>query len=568
MADKKYTPHVDLDLDSLMKVADKKEVSAPVTRTAGPVSNARPAAVKSSAATKSTTATRPAASRPATGAKPATSTKSSASSKPATSTKPASAGRPVASSKPGQTTRKPSLQASKKPVKNEDMFQELDAKKSSKIVERYAEKENPRDVYLREVRKKASANRGIKNDSKVFTKSNYVTAKVPPKPKKWTDYSFYIGLGIYALILIICAGFFLRYADKCLVKHENSQPENAMKSVIAKFEGMIADGSIKDTINASATSEFEDKDIFKNMYLETVKNAKNINYKKNENSYSTEAPIYDVLNNDQLLARITLKATNQETIFGILTIMDWDIDKIEPALSASTKNYTFTVDKNATVTVNGIELSESYRTGEPVMNAEYANTNDYYEMPATVTYKINNLVNVPEVKVTMPNGEVTDVAFDEDCSADISSKYEASEMPTELKNMALDMAKTWDNFMTRDLTGANYGLATAQKLFIKNSYYYDMAKSWAYGIDITLTSDHTLEADCFKNVVVDNYIKFSDNCFSCHIAFDKHLKLRRQNDSLRINKMDSTFYFLNYDDTDDGVNNPRWVIVDMQNTTK
>ena len=28
--------------------------------------------------------------------------------------------------------------------------------------------------------------------------------------------------------------------------------------------------------------------------------------------------------------------------------------------------------------------------------------------------------------------------------------------------------------------------------------------------------------------------------------------------------LNSTFYFMNYDDTEDGVDNPHWVIIDIQ----
>ncbi len=31
----------------------------------------------------------------------------------------------------------------------------------------------------------------------------------------------------------------------------------------------------------------------------------------------------------------------------------------------------------------------------------------------------------------------------------------------------------------------------------------------------------------------------------------------------RVNTIDSTFYFVKYDDSDDGVDNPHWAIADM-----
>lgn len=126
---------------------------------------------------------------------------------------------------------------------------------------------------------------------------------------------------------------------------------------------------------------------------------------------------------------------------------------------------------------------------------------------------------------------------------------------------ALEMAETWSKFMTTDLSGSLYGFYTLEQYLIKDSYLYQKANEYARGIDITFMSPHTLDADPFSNIKVDDYVKYSDTCFSCHIYFEKVMHLNRGSDSLDV--MDSTFIFAYYDDSDDGVDNPHWAIVDM-----
>ena len=99
-------------------------------------------------------------------------------------------------------------------------------------------------------------------------------------------------------------------------------------------------------------------------------------------------------------------------------------------------------------------------------------------------------------------------------------------------------------------------------MFIKDSIYYKAADDYAHGPDITFISDHRLSNPTYTDVVVDNYIVYSDNCYSLHISETTNMVLTRTGEA-RQDKIDSVFYFVNYDDTDDGEDNPRWCIVDM-----
>ena len=117
--------------------------------------------------------------------------------------------------------------------------------------------------------------------------------------------------------------------------------------------------------------------------------------------------------------------------------------------------------------------------------------------------------------------------------------------------------------MTQDLTGANNGYGQLSPYLIKGSYLQDVAWQWATGIDITFTSSHTLKDPPFQVENVSNYVVYSENCFSCDIRLEKKMVLSKTGEEVD-DVINSTFYFVKYDGTDNGKDDPRWVLVDYR----
>ena len=119
--------------------------------------------------------------------------------------------------------------------------------------------------------------------------------------------------------------------------------------------------------------------------------------------------------------------------------------------------------------------------------------------------------------------------------------------------------------MTNDLEGSQKGFGTMKEYLITDSYLYDVAYKWVTNIDITFTFSHVLKNPPFTEEKVSNYVSFADNLFSCDIYFIKHMAdVKDRNEGAIEDVMNSTFYFMYYDETDDGKDNPRWVILDIQ----
>ena len=213
------------------------------------------------------------------------------------------------------------------------------------------------------------------------------------------------------------------------------------------------------------------------------------------------------------------------------------------------------------VKADGADVPESIVTKEE--NPDYEHIKDYCTLPEAYGYNVALLKNDVSIEVLNENGQT--VEFDKSQKAvDLTIMEGAAEIPEEIlsETDVLEAAKTWSLFMSKDLSGSNYGFYQVAEYLIEGSYLYDEAYKWATGIDITFTSTHTLANPPFINESVKNYVRLSEDCFTCDISFEKQMILTEGN--LVPDKMNSRFYFVKYDDSNDGIYNPVWKIANIK----
>lgn len=374
--------------------------------------------------------------------------------------------------------------------------------------------------------------------------------------------SFYwIGLGIYTVILLILSWRFLDYTDKALILYEASQPEAAMEGYMADFKNMLVDGTLCEKIEMpKIPNAFEPEDAYNELYEARLADIGNYSFDRDADGYSTQEPVYCIYGDGTPVAKVTLSALNERTVFGILTIMDWEVKTVTPVLDTELKSYTVQIPDTYKATVNGIELKDNSLTGTIIVNPEFANVSLYVKMPYQVEYEVSDLINEPEIKVFDADGE--EAAFTLDEAGNVyASGNRITQIPEERYNDALKMAQAWDNFLTGDLGGDKNGLSVIQQYLIRDSYYWNIAGDYARSVDITYISEHTLSGQPYSNIEISDYISYGENCYSCHIYFEKNMVLT--SGARRVNTINSTFYFVKYDDSEDGVDNPHWAIADM-----
>lgn len=399
----------------------------------------------------------------------------------------------------------------------------------------------------------SGSNRSSYGSSGSRRSSSYDSYNGGRKKKRKFKSSFYFLciLAVYTAFLILLGLIFLGYADHSLKKFEKAQSSYAFEEYMKGFEESLAAGQLPEGFESGDVNPFESSDVVLDTLLSQTQ-GKNLTFEKNANSYKTEEPIYDILADGQPIASVTLSAYNEKVTFLILTVMDWKVEKAELVNAANLTDYTIYAPDGYRITVNGVPVGGEYLTGKRESQALFANASEYITVPDLVEYKIPGLSMQPEVIVTDASGQNINYTL-EGTQYTVPFGVE-SEMPEDLKETALNIAETWSLFNTDDLKGGSHGLETVRKFLIPDSYYDNLAKGWASGVDITFTSAHTLSNPAFENVNVDHYIRYTDDCFSCHIDFDKPMHLTRTGDNI-VDSTHSTYLFAKY--------NGNWCMVDM-----
>lgn len=238
--------------------------------------------------------------------------------------------------------------------------------------------------------------------------------------------------------------------------------------------------------------------------------------------------------------------------------LDFDITD-----SVTLYDYSISVPENVSVTVNGIP-ADSICPAQATENPDAALLMKHagVTLPALKQYSFSLLSENAEAVVS--DGAKSRSYTLDNHALILNGVSGTDEVPEDIGIDVLETAKTWSKFMTADLSGAYYGLDEIRKYLIAGSDYYTYAGQWATGTDITFTTPHSI--DGFTGESVTDYIRYSEDCFSCHVYFEKQMTIYANGNFVgtRTDVFNSIMYFVYIDDTpDNGANDPHWAIAVM-----
>ena len=438
-----------------------------------------------------------------------------------------------------------------------------------------------------------------------------------PKRKK--------GFLIFYLVLILAlAGLGLAavgYVSSVLEEYEAAQPDKMAIDCAEKISQAAKENRLDKVLSFVAVKreiDISDEE-YERFQQEIAKGS--LTVKKASETYGEKDVLcYNILlNNGSTVAKYKIKSMGQETKLAIFPIDKWK----QQSLEATMYSEEFSLPSSVAVYLNGEKaegtLSEdkqtvSYRLcsiTEPDIvisdvlgnSVPYSNEGKYsfkqYKLtiPSDFTVmgkdsvsptseekqpieELNGLYDLfPDIPVlcsydliVMENKEYTLTVLDNNGQGvdiaemgdviSITKLSGSGAVSEEIENPPdpLDIAKQWSLFMTKDLNGEIYGFYTMAKYLFKDSEMYNRAWEWATGLDIGYTSVHTLAYPPFTKEEVKNFISYSDKCFSCEILLEKPLYLNTGGTA--IDTIHSVFYFGYIDDTDNGIDDPHWGIID------
>ena len=225
------------------------------------------------------------------------------------------------------------------------------------------------------------------------------------------------------------------------------------------------------------------------------------------------------------------------------------------------------VPNNLKVYINEKELTEDYII-EKNQNEGLAQISKYVEIPYIVKYEVGNLLKAPDVKIL--DKDEKEVEYKQEGNT-ISKELDFMSVETEeeaKQNIEgeidiLKIAKDWSLYLTDDLEGNLHGYYNISKYLIDKSNIKKSAYKWATGEDINFVSSHTLLNPTFTDEKISSFEIYSEKAFSCEVYLQKNLKLKSGGKIIE-DKMNERMYFAYYDESDDGIDNPKWKLVNMQ----
>lgn len=424
---------------------------------------------------------------------------------------------------------------------------------------------------------------------------------------------------VYILVLLVISAFVLIRVNSLLRDFEASQPERIVEQQITLIRDAARAGELEKALPITgAADELLETDHYPDSFVECIANS-DLTYEQKTGAFGANSTEYTVLADGKPVVDIGLTSTNERTQMIVFSTADWSLESKEAVVferefslpsgiflringnivtgeeidengdnkynieylgntdvelldtfGNSEKQYRtvrknfggarFTVPSNFEVTADGKEVSEVCKTSTAISEYEYVAK--YTEMPTLVDYDISFIPREdgsrPVISIKDNLGDEVEYSYGEKLK--VSKQSALPTVPEELMNQAgvLDFSKKWSLFMTNDLAG---GLGSLSKYLFKDSYLYSVAYKWSIGIDRTFTSIHTLYNPPFKDEKVTNFVQYSDNCFSCDVRLVK--KMRIANGLDVDDELSGKLFFVKYDNTKDGIDNPQWMVADM-----
>jgi len=362
--------------------------------------------------------------------------------------------------------------------------------------------------------------------------------------RKFKRASLYVkSLIVFAIILVILGIVFLSYVWSSMITYERSLVDNYIKY-------LAQSGRLTDNIdnNLFEVSAYEKKNAKITDGVKKLLKSDDLVIKKNSKESKDNLFVYDLKINDNVISTVTLKNTNSYTQMAILTINEWEVEKLTTNFDEGVFNYEISIPNNYKLYINDIEVSKEDITKEGDVEGLERLTK-HIEISKNKTYTINNLVYEPDIRIVDENNKKVDFDID-------GNKIIVTKEFKKIKNMEdakeyikddfdiMKLAENWSLFLTDDLSGSYHGFNQLTPYLIEDTYMYEMAYGWSHNVDITFVSSHRLKNPVFTNERIENFVIYNENAFSVEVYLEKNMVVSGKD---KVDIMHDRLYFIYYE---------------------
>ncbi len=407
----------------------------------------------------------------------------------------------------------------------------------------------PRQASPRQVTPRQASGRGTSSRQSVrtavdgggrggYTRSSSMGSGRGDKKKKSGFGKFIL---IYSAVLAVILIVGLLIFNSFIKKYEDNQPSNVAANIVKQLNSNPASylksnsDQIKclenvDTIIDESVAQMEGKQL---SYIEN-------------SDYRAEAPSYNITADGQIVAKITLGKDSK----GAFGLHSWKLTGLDVASYVpNTLSYTILVPEGATISINGTELTDAYKTKDAAIPETLQTASKYVSVPSFETYKVSGFANQPQVVAKAADGSDLGVSITSDtivCQAATSQEFIDS-----VDGLVNNAISAWGRHFIN--MGGNL-----RAYILEDCDYY----GYIFGsetMDPIYTAFYEFESIAdydFTEKSASNYIRYSADCFTVDVKYQMRVDFTTDRMSDTNQKLDATWVFITQNGGQD------WYIVD------
>lgn len=309
---------------------------------------------------------------------------------------------------------------------------------------------------------------------------------------------------IYGSVLVLVVVVLLFLLHGILKDYEEGIPDTAMEKIMDKFNA--------DNIGELLTSENSGMSEFESMenisaYLKNSMEGKNITFKRKNGEYTNNTPVYSILADDKVFAKVKLAS---DGVNGHKFTL-WKLGEVAfEGLNQNSDEIVILAPQQADIKVNGKEVGADYVAESDIIVDICKNVGAYTAVPTNKKIGIKGFFVQPEITATL-NGKTITGTWDGNT---YTIPYPGDEsLVATITEHALTSSRSYGKYIINRGNKAvmqSYMVGNAKKLVD------DIPAVWAFMYGIPFTYE-------FQNESVTDIVKYSDTCVSCKVHYDLHI---------------------------------------------
>ena len=340
---------------------------------------------------------------------------------------------------------------------------------------------------------------------------------------------FYIILSAFVLAFLIALFFFLRHIEARLADYEASLPQYEAERIFEEFYQPLNVAMLYQAAGRELPP-FEDASVIQR-YYDALTEGKELQYYKISTGLDdTEA--YAVKAGDIRLSVFSLEKSGKFSKYGSPLYQLGEISFYEEAQ----ESVIVKAPEGSAVYINGIALDDRYCTESGIETASCAHMPEGVSGVTYRTYKVDGLLNAPEVTVKDQTGETHPLTYDESAKICTAGLIYSETLRQTYGDYVTEAAQAIAAYMQMD---SYFG--AVEKYLEKGTPLYESTRT----SETYFVMPHSGYG--FEDVQAGEFYAYDANTFSCRVSF-RHI-LYKPGFEDYVDFVDTTLYLRKVGDT-------------------